>query len=152
MILKTEQTTIVYAQWDRWTSQDVIKHMITTDVVLKSKTKEESALLRTGLSRSISKLSIIFNLKSSLSLVKIEKFSKDGEQLQHKRCSQIVVSLLLSISTFFPVRCEMPKCSQIRTLKWHLVFPIVFPEDSLQMTNFKMKCLEIATYVKTLME
>ena len=35
--MKTEQTTIVYAQWDRWTSyDDVIKHhMITTDVTLK---------------------------------------------------------------------------------------------------------------------
>ena len=55
--------------------------MITTDVVLKSKTKEESALLRTGLSRAISKLSIIFGLKSLLSLVKIEKFSNDGEYL-----------------------------------------------------------------------
>ena len=29
--MKTEQTKIVYAQWDRWTSYDVIKHMITTD-------------------------------------------------------------------------------------------------------------------------
>ena len=28
--------TIVYAQWDRWTSYDVIKHhVITTDVTLK---------------------------------------------------------------------------------------------------------------------
>ena len=28
--------TIVYAQWDRWTSYDVIKHhMVTTDVTLK---------------------------------------------------------------------------------------------------------------------
>ena len=34
--MKTEQTTIVYAQLDRWTSYDVIKHqMITTDVTLK---------------------------------------------------------------------------------------------------------------------
>ena len=33
--MKIEQTTIVYAQWDRWTSYDVIKHMITTDVTLK---------------------------------------------------------------------------------------------------------------------
>ena len=34
--MKTEQTTIVYAQWDRWASYDVIKHhMITTDVILK---------------------------------------------------------------------------------------------------------------------
>ena len=34
--MKTEQMTIVYAQWDRWTSYDVIKHhMITTDVTLK---------------------------------------------------------------------------------------------------------------------
>ena len=33
--MKTEQT-IVYTQWDRWTSYDVIKHyMITTDVMLK---------------------------------------------------------------------------------------------------------------------
>ena len=31
--MKTEQKTIVYAQRDRWTSYDVIKHrMITTDV------------------------------------------------------------------------------------------------------------------------
>ena len=34
--MKNEQTTIVYAQWDRWTSYDVIKdHMITTHVILK---------------------------------------------------------------------------------------------------------------------
>ena len=34
--MKTEQTPIVYAQWDRQTSYDVIKHhMITTDVILK---------------------------------------------------------------------------------------------------------------------
>ena len=32
----TEQTTIVYAKWDKWTSYDVVKHhMITTDVKLK---------------------------------------------------------------------------------------------------------------------
>ena len=36
IMMKTEQTTVVYAQWDRWTSYDVIKHhMITTDVILK---------------------------------------------------------------------------------------------------------------------
>ena len=39
---------------------------------------KESALLRTGLSRAISRLSIIFSLKSLLSVVKIEKSSKDG--------------------------------------------------------------------------
>ena len=33
--LKTEQTTIVYSQWDKWASYDVIKHMITTDVISK---------------------------------------------------------------------------------------------------------------------
>ena len=34
--MKTEQTTVVYAQWDRWTSYDVIKQrMTTTDVTLK---------------------------------------------------------------------------------------------------------------------
>ena len=33
--MKTEQMTILYAQWNRWTPYDVIKHMITTDVVLK---------------------------------------------------------------------------------------------------------------------
>ena len=34
--MKTEQMTIVYAQWDRRTSYDVIKHhVITTDVTLK---------------------------------------------------------------------------------------------------------------------
>ena len=32
--MKTEQMAIVYAQWDRWTLYDVIKH-ITTDVILK---------------------------------------------------------------------------------------------------------------------
>ena len=36
IIMKTEQTAIVYTQWDRWTSYNVIKHhMITTDVILK---------------------------------------------------------------------------------------------------------------------
>ena len=33
--MKTEQTRIVYAQRDRWTSYDVMKHIITTDVTLK---------------------------------------------------------------------------------------------------------------------
>ena len=34
--MKTEQTTIAYSQWDRWTSYDVIKHnMTTTGVILK---------------------------------------------------------------------------------------------------------------------
>ena len=34
--MKTEQTSIVYAQCDRRTSYDVIKHhVITTDVILK---------------------------------------------------------------------------------------------------------------------
>ena len=34
--MEIEQTTIVYAQWGRWTSCDVIKHhMIITDVTLK---------------------------------------------------------------------------------------------------------------------
>ena len=34
--MKTEQMTIIYTQWDRWTSNDVIKHhMITIDVTLK---------------------------------------------------------------------------------------------------------------------
>ena len=32
IILKTEQTTTVYAQCDRWT-YDVMKYMITTDVL-----------------------------------------------------------------------------------------------------------------------
>ena len=34
-IMKTEQTTIVHAQWDRWTLYDGIEHMITSDVILK---------------------------------------------------------------------------------------------------------------------
>ena len=34
-IMKTEQTTIVYTQWGRWISHDVIRYMITTDVILK---------------------------------------------------------------------------------------------------------------------
>ena len=33
--MKNEQTRIVYAQRDRWTSYDVMKHIITTDVTLK---------------------------------------------------------------------------------------------------------------------
>ena len=36
IILKTEQTTTVYGQCDRWTSYDLIKHhMITIDVISK---------------------------------------------------------------------------------------------------------------------
>ena len=32
--MKTEKTAIVYTQWDRWTSYDVIKyHMITTAIL-----------------------------------------------------------------------------------------------------------------------
>ena len=34
--MKTEQTAIVYSQWERWRSYQLIKHhMITTDVILK---------------------------------------------------------------------------------------------------------------------
>ena len=34
--MKTEQTTIIYTQWDRWTLYDVVKHhVIATDVILK---------------------------------------------------------------------------------------------------------------------
>ena len=58
-----------------------------------------------------------------LSMVKKEMSSKDGEELQHKKCSSPAVNLLLSIFTFFPVRCEISKCSQIRTLKSSLVSP-----------------------------
>ena len=33
--MKNEQTYIVYPQWNRWTSYDVVAHhMITTDVIL----------------------------------------------------------------------------------------------------------------------
>ena len=54
-MMKTEQTTIVYPQWDKWTSYDVIKpHMITTDVSLKF------SLLRIGLSRAISRLNLLY--------------------------------------------------------------------------------------------
>ena len=36
IILRTEQTVIIYAQCDRWTSYDVIKPlMTTTDVISK---------------------------------------------------------------------------------------------------------------------
>ena len=52
-----------------------------------SKDNDESTLLRTSLSRAITRLSIIFNLKLLLALVKIEKSSKDGE-----KCSWIDVS------------------------------------------------------------
>lgn len=45
MILKTEQTIVVCAQWDRWTPHYVIKHyMITT--MLHQNSSEESILLR----------------------------------------------------------------------------------------------------------
>ena len=33
--MKNEQTAIVYSQWDRWKSYDVIKHMITVDAISK---------------------------------------------------------------------------------------------------------------------
>ena len=33
--MKTEKTTIAYAQWDRRTSYVIKHHMITTDVILK---------------------------------------------------------------------------------------------------------------------
>ena len=42
----------------------------------RSKGKEESTLLRQGLSRAIRRLSIIFSLKSLLSLVKIESLDR----------------------------------------------------------------------------
>ena len=35
--MKTEQTTIAYAQWDRWTSYDLIKQLIYIKIALKGK-------------------------------------------------------------------------------------------------------------------
>ena len=75
--------------------------MMTTDVIIIT----------------IGRLSIISNLKPLLYVVKIEKSSNDGEYLQYKSCSWIAVSLLFSIFTIFPVRYDMPKCSQVCTLK-----------------------------------
>ena len=46
-----------------------------------SKGHEESAFLRIGLSRAISRLFAVLSLKSLLSMVKIEKSSEDGEWL-----------------------------------------------------------------------
>ena len=54
------------------------------------KGKNESALLRASLSHAISRISIIFNLKLLLSLVKIEKSSKYVEQLQHESFSKFL--------------------------------------------------------------
>ena len=54
------------------------------------KGKNESALLRASLSHAISRISIIFNLKLLLSLVKIEKSSKYVEQLQHESVSKFL--------------------------------------------------------------
>ena len=50
--------------------------------------------LRTGLSHSVSTLFIILSLRSLLSVVKIEKFSKDGVWLQHQSYSWIAISNL----------------------------------------------------------
>ena len=33
--MNSEQTAFVYTKWDRWTSYDVIKFMINTDVISK---------------------------------------------------------------------------------------------------------------------
>ena len=54
-------------------------HWCFIEITNNSKGNEESPFLRTGFSRAISRLSFIFGLKSFLSLVKIEKSSKDGE-------------------------------------------------------------------------
>ena len=35
--MKTEKATTVYAQWDRRAPYDVIKHMITTDIIIALK-------------------------------------------------------------------------------------------------------------------
>ena len=84
------------------------------------KGNDESALLKTGLPRAVSRLSIVFSLNSYYSLVKTEKSSKDRKQTKHKMCPWISISLLLSIFTCFPVRYEMSKYSHIWTLKWRL--------------------------------
>ena len=59
------------------TSYDVMKHHMITTMLYQnsSKGKEESALLRQGLSRAISRLSIIFSLELLTPLVKIENCS-----------------------------------------------------------------------------
>ena len=46
-----------------------------------------SALLNTALSYSVDRLCTILSSTPLFSVIKIEKFSKNGEQLQHKRCS-----------------------------------------------------------------
>ena len=69
--------SIFYAQWDKW-DKTYDNHWCYFKIN-SSKGNEDSTLLRTGLSRAVCGLSIISSLKSLLSLVKIEKFSKDGE-------------------------------------------------------------------------
>ena len=81
LILKTENTTIVQTQCDR-DEHHVIKLLNYATIG-----NQESTLLRAGLSRAISKLSINFRIKWLLSLVKIEKLSKHEEELQLLDCS-----------------------------------------------------------------
>ena len=57
---------------------DVIKHMLTTSINYEnsSRDNEKSALLRTGLAHTISRLWIILSLSSFLSLFRIKKYQR----------------------------------------------------------------------------
>ena len=82
-----------------------------------SKGIEESALLKTDLPHVLSRLSIIFSLKSLLFLIQ--------KSLQIMESSCKIKGVLGSPLAYccFPVECEIPKYSQIRTLRWRLVLP-----------------------------
>ena len=56
------------------------------------------------------------SLKSTVSRQSMSKSLYVGEQLQHNKWSLIAV--LARVLRVFPVRCEIPKCSEMRTLKW----------------------------------
>lgn len=58
---------------------------------------EVFTLLGAGFSLWILRFSIVLNMKSLLFVVKMETSSEDEENLQHKICSRMVVSLLLTI-------------------------------------------------------
>ena len=106
IILKTEQKTIVYARWDRLASYDVIKHVITTDVIIKislnSKGNEESALLRADSSRTISYFKTLRYFK--LKVISFFAQNRKVSQRMESSCNVRVLhgSLLVYWCQFLP--------------------------------------------------
>ena len=115
---------VVYVQCERWTSYDMIKHhMITTDIISKQLQRQGGIrFVKNKLIKCNQQAFYYFQIKVIIFPGQNRKLFKEWRVVATKEVF-LDYRLFLSIFTFFPARCEMPKCSRIRTLKWRLVLP-----------------------------